>query len=183
MNLQSTFLFLAQRQWIMSILWKACKADNFQSHNSLKVNITNIWSLHSNFVDSESLLEWNSPDIIALCETNQDHSMGSGNFSVRGYLRLIRRDSCIHIHGITVYVKEGLHFEQDVFQENSPESYLCFRMALLHSVSNFFFLFRSLSLSLCTVFDSFSSNINENILINPSANVFIFGAFNIQYNE
>ena len=61
---------------------------------------------------------------------------------VRGYLRLIRRDSCIHIHGITVYVKEGLHFEQDLFQENSPESYLCFRMALLHSVSNFFFLFR-----------------------------------------
>ena len=88
MNLQSTFLFLAQKQWIMSILWKSCKADNFQSHNSLKVNITNIWSLHSNFVHSESLLEWNSPDTIALCETNQDHSMGErlSSFNPKGFL-------------------------------------------------------------------------------------------------
>ena len=32
---------------------------------------------------------------------------------------------------------------------------------------------------LCTVFDSISSNIDEVLLINPSANVFVFGDFNV----
>ena len=42
-----------------------------------------------NFVDCESFLESNSLDISALCETNLDDSIDSGNFSVRGYLPLI----------------------------------------------------------------------------------------------
>ena len=54
----------------MAILSKACKADNFELHNSLKLSFTNIQRLRSNFVDCESFLESNSPDILALCETN-----------------------------------------------------------------------------------------------------------------
>ena len=77
----------------MAILSKACKPDNFESHNSLKLSFMNILGLCSNFVDCESFLESNSPDILALCETNLDDSTDSGNFSVRGYLSLIRRDS------------------------------------------------------------------------------------------
>ena len=65
----------------MAILSKSCKPDNFELHNSLQ--------LCSNFVDGESFLESNSPDILALCETNLDDSIDSGNFSVRGYLPLI----------------------------------------------------------------------------------------------
>ena len=42
----------------------------------------------------------------------------------------------------------------------------------------FFFLYQSPSSSLCTVFDSISSNIDEVLSINPSANVFVFGDFN-----
>ena len=49
--------------------------------------------------------------------------------------------------------------------------YLCFPLALLHSVSYIFFLYRLPSSSLCTVFYSFSSNIDEVLSINPSANV------------
>ena len=49
--------------------------------------------------------------------------------------------------------------------------YLCFLLALLHSVSYFFFLYRSPSSPLCTVFDSFSSNTDEVLSINPSVNV------------
>ena len=67
--------------------------------------------------------------------------------------------------------------------ENSADSYLCFRLALLHSVSYFFFLYRSPSSSLCTVFDSISSNIDEVLSINPSANVFVFGDFNIHHKD
>ena len=70
----------------MAILSKACKPDNF---NSLKLSFTNIPGLRSNFVDGESFLESSSPDILAVCETNLDDSIDSGNFSVRGYLPFI----------------------------------------------------------------------------------------------
>ena len=73
----------------MFILSKACKPDNFESHNSLKFSFMNIRDLRSNFVDCESFLESNSPDILALCETNLDDLNDSGNISVRGYLPLI----------------------------------------------------------------------------------------------
>ena len=167
----------------MAILSKACKPDNFESHISLKLSFTNIRGLCSNFVDCESFLESNSPDILALCETNLDDSIDSGNFSVTGYIPLIRKDSSTHMHGLTIYVKEVLPFARDLSLENSADSYLCFRLALLHSVSYFFFLYRSPSSSLCTVFDSISSNIDEVLSINPSANVFVFGDFNIHRKD
>ena len=76
-----------------------------------------------NFVDCKSLLESNSPDILALFETNMDGSIDSGNSFVRGYLPLIQKDSSTHMHGLTVYVKEGLPFVQDLSLENSADSY------------------------------------------------------------
>ena len=157
----------------MTILSKACKPYNFELHNSLKLSFTNIRGLRSNFVDCECFLESNSPDILALCKTNLDDSIDSGNFSVRGYLPLIRKDSSTHMHSLTVYVKEGLPFTWDLSLENSADSYLCFRLAVLHSVSYFFFLYQSPSSALCTVFDSVSSNIDKVLSINPSA-VFVF---------
>ena len=110
----------------MAILSKACKPDNFESHNSLRLSFTNIRGLCLNVVDCESLLESNSPDTLALCETNLDDSIDFGNFSVRGYLPLIRKDSSTHMHGLAVYVKEGLPLARDLSLENSADSYLCF---------------------------------------------------------
>ena len=113
----------------MAILPKTCKPDNFESHNSLKLSFMNIRGLCLNFVDCESFLESNSPDILALCETNIDDSIDSASFSVRGYLPLIRKDSSTHMHGLAVYVKEELPFSLDLSLENSADSYLCFRLA------------------------------------------------------
>ena len=79
------------------------------------------------------------------------------------------------MHGLTVYVNEGLPFAWDLYLENSEDSYLCFRLALLHSVSYFLFLSQSPSSSLCMVFDSVLSNIDEVLSINQSVNVFVFG--------
>ena len=138
----------------MAILSKPCERDNLKSHNSLKLSFTNIRGRRSNFVDCESFLEPNSPDILALRESNLDDSIDSGNFCVRGCLPLIRKDSSTHMHGLAVYVKEGLPFAQDLSVENSADSYLCFRLALLHSVSYFFFLYGLPSPDLCTVFGS-----------------------------
>ena len=127
---------------------KACKPDNFESHNSLKLSFTNIRGLHSNFVDSEPFLESNSPDILALCETDLDDSIDSGNFFMRGCLPLIRKDSGTHMHGLAVYVQEGLPFARDLSLENSVDSYFLFSTGftslsvfLLFPLSITFFVF------------------------------------------
>ena len=113
----------------MAILPKACKPDNFDSHNSLKLSFTNIRGLRSNFADCESFLESNSPDIFALCETNLDDSIDSGNFSVRGYLPLIRKDSGTHMHDSLC--ERRTYFGRDLSLENSADSYLRF-LILFH---------------------------------------------------
>ena len=118
-------LFLTQ--WIMAILSKGCKPDNFEPHNSLKLSFTNIWGLRSNFVECESFFESNSPDILALCVTNLDDSIDPGNFFVGGYLPLIRKDSITHMHGLAVNVKEGLPFAWDLSPANSADSYFSIR--------------------------------------------------------
>ena len=87
------------------------------------------------------------------------------------------------MHGLVVYVTEGLPFAQEVSPENSVDSYLCLRLALLHLVSYFFFLYQPPSSSLCTVFDAISSNLDEVLLINPAANVFVFEDFNIHHKD
>ena len=100
-----------------------------------------------------------------------------------GYLPLIQKDYITHIHGLAVDVKEGLlegPFAQDLSLKNSVNS-ICFQLALLHSVSYFFF-YQSPS-SLCIVFDYISSNIDEVLLINPSANLFFFGDFNVHHKD
>ena len=45
---------------------------------------------------------------------------------MRGYFSLILKDCTTHMHGLVVYVKEGIPFARDVSLENSAESYLCF---------------------------------------------------------
>ena len=50
-------------------------------------------------------------------------------------------------------------------------------------MSYFFFLYQSPSSALCNVFDSVSSNIDEVLSINLSANVFVFGDFNVHHKD
>ena len=140
----------------------------YQKHvNQIILNCTTLWSLalqtFKTFVPILLIvtlsLNQTLPTFL-LCE-RPGWLADSSNFSVRGYLPLIRKDCSTHMHGLAVYVKEGLPFAEDLSLENSADSYLCFWLALLHSVSYFFFLYRSPSLSLCTIFDSISSNIDE----------------------
>ena len=157
---------------------KGCKPDNFKSHNSLKHSFTNIRNLRSNFVNCKCFFESNSPDIFALCETNLDHSTDSGNFFTRGYLPLIREGSVIHMHGLGFYVKEVPceRIARDLSIENSADSYQCFHVLLLFPLS-------ITSSSLCTVCDAISSNIDEILSINPSANVFVLGDLNLHHKD
>ena len=115
----------------MAILSKGYTPDHLEPYNSLKLSFTNIRDLLSNFAECESFLESNSPDILAVCETNLDDPIDSGNFSVRGYLLLIRKDYINHMFGLAVYVKEGIPFARDISLDNSADSYLCFRLVYI----------------------------------------------------
>ena len=146
-------------------------------HNSLELSFTNIWGLRSNFVDCEFFLDSNSPDILALCETNLDDSVDSGNFSVRGYLALISNDSSSHAWFCSL-CKRRTSFARD------------WSLGL----SRFLFSIGFASLSVLLLFLYWSpwtqflillilSNIDKVLLINPSANVFVFGDFHINHKE
>ena len=91
----------------MTILSKGCKPVNFEAHNSLKFNLSNISGLCLNFFECEYVLESNAPDIITLCETNMDDSIDSSNFSVRSYFPLIQKDSVTRMHGLAVCLYKG----------------------------------------------------------------------------
>ena len=125
--------------FIMAILSEGFKPDNFESHNSLKRSFANIRG-----VPLKSLfLESNFPDIRALCGTNLDDSIDTDNFAVGGLSSFNPEGySTTHMHSLAVSVKEGLPFARELTLENSVYSYLCFRLALLHLVSYFFFLYR-----------------------------------------
>ena len=62
-------------------------------------------------------------------------------------------------------------------------SYLCLWLTLFHSLSHVFFLYWSLSISLCALFHASSSNIDEVHLINLSPSVFVFGHLNILHKD
>ena len=83
---------------------------------------------------------------------------------------------------LAIYVKEELPFARDLFQKIF-RILICFLLALLHSVTYFIFLYRSPSSSLCMVVDVFSTNIDEVLLINPPANVFVFKDFNFHHKD
>ena len=107
-----------------------------------------------------------------------DDSIDSSNFSAFNLKGLNYNK-----HGLAVYVKERLPFEKNISLENSADSYLCFGLVILHSASYLFFLYCSPSSSSCIAFDSISSNIDEVLFINPSANFFVFGDLTIYHQD
>ena len=159
----------------MAILSKGCKTSNFEPHNSLKLSFTNIWGLHSDFVEGES------PNIHALRETNLDDLIDSDNFSVRCYLSLICKDSIYYLYAWSLSLKEGRRTSFCMGHRK-----LC-RFSLFSisftSLSVSLFLFWSPSWWFCMVFDSISSNIDKILSINSSANVFVFGDCNIHHKD
>ena len=97
---EPAFIFnLFLTQWLMAILSKGTKAGHFEPCNSPKLSCTIIWGLCFNFVECECFLESIYPDILALCETNLDDSIDSGNFSVRCFLPLRQRQPNFLLYG------------------------------------------------------------------------------------
>ena len=76
-----------------------------------------------------------------------DDSINSGNFSVKGYLPLIQKDSVTHMHDRAVCMKQGIPFAQDLSLDNSADSCLfstsftSLSISLLFPLSINFFIF------------------------------------------
>ena len=64
--------------------------------------------------------------LLALCETNLDDSIDSGNFSISVYLPLIRKGSITHMYGLPVSVNEGLPLAGKSSLEKCADFYLIF---------------------------------------------------------
>ena len=65
----------------------------------------------------------------------------------------------------------------------TEDSYLYFRLALLHLLSYFFFVYWSSCSCLWTESDAISSNIDEVLSVNVSGNVTVFGDFNVHRKD
>ena len=125
----------------MAIFSKGCtQYYNFQSPNSLMLSFTNIWGLLSWLwifpwikFSWHSCSMWEKPGWFW-----QFHCKGLFSFNLKGFLK----DSTTHmLYDLADYLKKELPFAQDLSLENSADSYLCFQLTLLHSVSYFFFLY------------------------------------------
>ena len=129
----------------------------------------------------QPFVESDSPDILAPCGTNLVDLIDSDNFWVSGYLPLIWKDS------ILIWMVLHFMWKKDFFCRGLISRKLCivllmFSTSFNFTLSHFLFLYRSPS-SLCMVFYSISSNIDEILSINPSANVFFFGDFNVHHKD
>ena len=89
---------------------KVHKRDNFESHNALKLRVTNIQGLHSNFVGCDVFLTSNLPEILGLCEANLNAWYVCFSFFVSGYFLLIWKDPVTNMHCLAIHTKEGLPF-------------------------------------------------------------------------
>ena len=98
-------------------------------------------------------------------------------FSVRGYLPLIQK-IVTYMHGLAVYVKEGIPFAQDLFG-----FLFMFLTSFTWLCVSYIFLLNQLLSPLSTVFNANSSDIDYVLSINPSANVLFFRDFNIHHNN
>ena len=142
-------LWLFLPQWKFSS--KRCKQNKFESHNSLKLSFTNIWDLcRSNSVECESFLESNSSDIFTHCGT-PGWLDWFWKFFCEEFLSSYNQKGFYYSYTWPCSLHEGLYYAPDVTLENSMASYLCFRLAVLHAVSFFFFLYQSPSFSLCMI--------------------------------
>lgn len=154
-----------------------------KSPRDLSISFSNIRGLRTNFTQCEAYLSSASPDILALCETNLDESISSSSFFVPGYLPLIRLDSNTHMHGLGVFVKDSLPIARVPTFEIQGESFMCFRLSLIHTTSYVFFLYRSPSTTSCSVLEAVSNSIDKALSLHPSAKIFVFGDFNVHHSN
>ena len=165
----------------MSHAKSTSKFDNSKSKSLPPLTVyytNNVRGLRGDFTDLEAFMLKNNPDIFALCETNLHDDIQDSDFQLPGYLPIHRKDNR-NMHGLAAYVKNNLPIARETILEDEKESCMCFRLALLHSTTFIFFLYRSPSSSSCSVVEAVLSNVDKALILQPSANIMAYGAFNV----
>jgi len=179
---KQALIFFSYYDFKMPTILSKAKAVN-SLPKPLSLAFSNVRGLRSNFPFVESFLHTSSPDILALCETNLNSSISSSDFSVDGYLPLSRLDSDTHMHGLGVFVRDTLPIARVPDLESPNHAFMCFRVALLHSTTFIYFLYRSPSSPDCSVLGSVSDSIDKALSEIPSANFVVCGDFNVHHVE
>ena len=148
----------------------------------LDISYSNIRGLRTNFAAVQSFLSTKSPDILALCETELDESISDREFDVPGFSTPATKHDHLnrHMHGLGVYIKDGLPCARDTSHEDLNSPFMCFRMALLHSTTYLFFLYRPQNEG-SSVLNSIAEQIDNILIHHPSANICVFGDFNVHH--
>ena len=124
------------------------------------------------------LIKWLIFEVFVLTLLDEKLSLSQSiHVSLRGHLPFVWKGSITHIYGRAVYVKERLTFAHDISIKILG---FIFSMALCHSVSYFFFLYRSPSSSFSTIFEAVSFNTDKVLQFNLSTNVFASERFNVE---
>ena len=139
-------------------------AKNLMVQNLL-ICFANVRGLRKNFDFVESFLGKNRPDVLALCETNLDSTVSSSSLGVDGYLPLFRKDSCTHMHGLGVYVRDSLPSARAYDYESPSHSFMCFKLLLFGSAAYYLFIvYRSPASQDCSILNEISDQMDRVLL-------------------
>ena len=105
-------------------LLKGCKPDNLESYNSWKLSLTNIWDLCLNFMECESFLETLLTFLLYVRQTWMTQ-----------LIQVILLWNFTFICMVLQFTRTKEFLLLRAYLYKTANSYLCFRLALLHSVT------------------------------------------------
>ena len=148
------------------------------------VSFSNIRGLRCNFPEVESHLQETNPDLMFFSESGLNPSLSTEEFNIPGFSAMTTKHDPQnrHGHGLCAYIKDGFPCGRDISQEDPDLPYMCFRVALVHSTSFIFALYRPQSDGV-TVLERIGDKIDGILSEFPSANIHICGDFNVHNEE
>ena len=147
---------------------------------NLTLSFSNIRGLRSNFTELTQFLNTESPDLLAVSETRLASDIQSSEVTPDGYvLHRLDKAPC---HGLALFAKPSLPLVRLSEYEDSRFEFLPFIAHLEKSTLLLFFLYRSPSAT-SEVFDVISDKIDSLLGKYPSAQVAVFGDFNVHNTE
>lgn len=152
------------------------------SNRKFRINFCNICGLKANINEIFSHLQFESPQILALSETQVFNDVDSSQFNCQGYNFIY---SFFPHRGVGIYIRSDVpftrHSELEYFSE-ARFSFIWISFRVRKSIIYFCFLYRSSELShelTADYFDRLSSSIDSIYSRSPGAEIVFAGDFNI----
>ena len=147
---------------------------------NVSISFSNIRGLRSNFSEVTQFVKDKAPDLLAVSETKLDPSILSEEVTPDGYV--LHRQDKAPCHGLAVFVKPNLPLVRLTDYEDPRHEFLAFVTHFDGSTLILFFIYRSPSVN-SEVFDVVSDKIDILMTKYPSAEIAVFGDFNVHHAE